>query len=180
MSVKTPPVNEPSTLSVLLAPIGLLSPENVTSAVAHLPGARLPKLFGNGLPLVVGLLSVAAVSLTFAAVVPPVFCTDMPTRMSPQLVRINSVVVKTNLGADGVGVGVGDGTGVGTGVGVGVGVGDGDGFGVGLGVGDGDGVGVGVGVGVGPPGCNSKAPASVPSAAFVTAGSSYARANDPR
>src|SRR4029079_13799197 len=76
----------------------------------------------------------------------------------------------------GVGVAVGVGVGVAVGVGVGVAVGVGVGVAVGIGVGVAVGVGVGVGVGDGPPGCSSKAPTSVPSAALPTAESSDVRA----
>jgi len=141
----------------------------MTTVVAHCPGARLPKLFGNGAPFVVGDASVAVVSLTLFAVAPPVFCTVTPTAMSPQFVRTSDVVVTTIFAVPGAGVGVGVGLGEGFGVGDGDGLGDGEG--------DGDGVGVGVGVDVGPPGCNPNAPMSVPSPVFVAAASSNVRPN---
>src|SRR5262249_45524416 len=153
------------------APDGFLLPEKMTTVVAHCPGARLPKVAGNGSPFVVGDESVPVVNLTLFAVAPPTFCTVTPTAMSPQLVRTSAVVVITIFGLPGVGDGDGLGAGVGDGLGDGFGVGDGDGDGFG----DGDGVGVGVGVGVGPPGCNSNAPTSVPSSLFVTAASSNVR-----
>ena len=161
----------PEMVNVFFAPDGLFALVKMTTVVAHCPGARLPKVFGNGAPFVVGEESVPVVSFTLFAVAPPVFCTVTPTAMSPQFERTSDVVVITIFGLLGVGVGVG----VGVGLGEGFGVGDGDGDG--LGEGDGDGVGVGVGVGVGPPGCNSNAPMSVPSPLFATAASSNVRAN---
>jgi len=134
--------------------------------VANCPAPRLPNARGTGPLLVVGKLSVAAVSLTLFADTEPTFCTVTPTMMSPQLVRTNGVTVTTIFAGEGEGVGVGDGVGVGVG------------FGLGLGLGDGDGVGVGVGdgVGVGPPGWSSNAPESVPSLPFAILGSSNVRA----
>lgn len=113
---------------------------------------------GNGAPFVVCGESVPVVNLTLFAVVPPVFCTVTATAISPQFVRTSEVVVTTSF----AGAGVGDGDGLGDGLGDG----DGDGEGEGLGVG------VGVGVGDGPPGCNSKAPTSVPSPLFAIPASS--------
>ena len=159
MSLNVPPVYVPAKVNVRFAPAGLFPPAKMTTVVAHWPAARLPRLFGNGLPFVVGDVSVPVVNLALLAVAPPVFCNVTPTTMSPQLVRTSAVVVITSFGLPGVGDG------------------DGDGFGDGLGDGDGDGVGVGVGVGVGPPGCNSNAPTSVPSSLFETAASSKVRTN---
>ena len=156
------PLKMPLNVRVRFCLAGLLVPENVITVVTDCPGARLPRLCGNGVPFVVGDTSVAVVSLTLLAVTPPLFFTVTPIAIEPQLLRTRGVMLTTRFAGPGLGVGVG----------VGVGDGDGDGFGDG----DGDGVGVGVGVGVGPPGCNSKAPMSVLSAAFATAGSSNVRA----
>ena len=164
LSLNVPPVNVPPKVSVRLAPDGLFEPGKIITFVAHWPGARLPRFRGNGAPLLVGEESVPVVNLTLFAVVPPVFCTVTATAMSPQFVRTSAVVVSTSFAGSGVGVGVGDGDGLGDGEG------DGDGDGEGLGVG------VGVGVGDGPPGCNSKAPTSVPSPLFAIPVSSKVRA----
>ena len=145
-------------------------PENVSTLVTDCPGARLPRLCGNGVPLVVGCTSVPVVSRTLLAVTPPVFFTITPSAIEPQLLRTSGVTVTSSFAGAGVGVGVGLGDGAGLGVGLGDGFGDGDGLG------DGDGVGVGVGVGLGPPGCSSNAPTSAPSAAFAIAGLSNVRA----
>ena len=150
----------PPKVSVRLAPDGLFAPGKMITFVAHCPGARLPRFRGSGAPLLVGDESVPVVNLTLFAVVPPVFCTVTATAMSPQLVRTSAVVVSTSF----AGCGAGDGDGLGDGDG------DGDGDGEGLGVG------VGVGVGDGPPGCNSKAPTSVPSPLFAIPASSKVRA----
>ena len=72
-SVKVPPVYVPSTLRVRFEPDGLLAAENVRIVVVNWPAAIPPRLCGTGDPLVVGDVRVAAVSLTFCAVVPPVF-----------------------------------------------------------------------------------------------------------
>src|SRR5688572_5146770 len=170
LSVNVPPLKVPPKVSVRFCPAELFVPENVITLVAHCPGPRLPRLCGNGVPLVVGGASVPIVSRTLFAVVPPVFCTVTPTAIELQLLSTSDVIVMTSRGSAGTGVGVGDGDGFGDGDGLG----DGDGFGDGDG--DGSGVGVGVGVGVGPPGCRSKAPTSVPSPAFAIDASSNVRA----
>ena len=83
--VKEPPVYVPPAVSVEVAP-GVEFVKS-TMALAESPGARLPKLCGNGEPLVDP--SLAVVSDTLLAGREPMFCTVIVARTFVLLVRCN-------------------------------------------------------------------------------------------